>query len=334
MAQLLAGLSEAHELQVQQLLRFTRAKRAQHARECGRLVADLTARRVACAGDVLSGAEVQEMLGELRGALEKQVDEEVANAYHSGALVLQLALQQAQAAGASIAVDTSALEDERMLAALRAAEAAAAARPAADFARKLGAVGGRPPAILGGGDAGAAAERDALRSEVEALRGRLQALQVATTAAMRDKSELARRLEAAEAAARDAAARTEGAGCNAAAAAAAAAAADGAAARAALEARLAEAGAQARAALDVAEAARAQLAALQSQLRCKAGEAAALEAAAAEKLQASKQFKQLQALMAQKSQQVVALRQRLANYEPEEVASADEQRERHQQRPQ
>jgi hypothetical protein len=60
--------------QVQQLLRFARAKRVQHVKECLRLVQDLAARRVQRA-DVYGGAEVLEMLDELRAGLEKQVDE-------------------------------------------------------------------------------------------------------------------------------------------------------------------------------------------------------------------------------------------------------------------
>lgn len=256
--------------------------------------------------------------------------QEVANAYHSSALMLQLALTQAQSYGTTISIDTAALENERLLDAMRVAEVTAVARPASDFSKKPGALSALDGARDGGGAAaGAAQERDQLRSEVEALRGRLQALQVSTTAAMRDKSDLARKLEEAEE--QLAALRKDRDAVGAGSAAAAAVAAEAAAAREGAERRVAAAQEETRHALDVAEAARTQLAALQQQagalqqqVRDKAGEARVLEAAAAEKLQASKQFKQLQALMNEKSQQVVALRRRLAKYEPEEVASADE----------
>ena len=211
---------------------------------------------------------------------------------------------------------------------MRAAEAAAAARPAADFSALRRAGGGLAPLApcAAGAGAGAepspatAAECARLRGEVDALRTRLQALQASATAALRDKSDAAQRVEAAEAAAaaaaRDAAAR----GAEAA-----------AASRGASEAALAEAQAEARAALDVADAARGQLAALQAQLRARDGSVAAAEAAAAaaaaaagERLQVSKQFQLLQLMMRAKSAEVVSLRRRLAKYEPDTVASADE----------
>ncbi len=246
----------------------------------------------------------------------------MANAYHSSALGIQTLLAQGLAAGAALSLEPASLENERLLEVVRAAEAAALARPAADFLRKcvpagLASVGAR--ASLGGGGGGEAAlERDKLRAEVEALRSRLQALQVGTTAAMRDKAEMAQQLEAAReeaAAARRAALRQESA---------AAAAAPAAAAREALERQLAAANEETSRALDLGRGARSQLTALQQKLHTKAGEAAQLEAAAAERLAASKQFRQLQQLMKAKSEQVVELRRRLARYEPEQVSSADE----------
>ncbi|GBF87491.1 hypothetical protein Rsub_00202 [Raphidocelis subcapitata] len=311
--------------QLARFLRFARAKRLQHVRECAVLLDDAAAR--VAAGDVFSGAEVRTMLAELKSAVEKQVDEEVENAYHSSCLALHLVMQSAEAAGARVELDASALEDARLLLGVRAAEAAAVAGP--DLPRGSVRLGALDAAWLsgsgkGGGGAELQQERDALAAELESLRGRFQALQASTTAAMREKSELLRQLEAARGDA--AAARREAAERGSAAAGEAAAAAAAEAQK-----QLAAAHAETRGALDVAEAARAaaaaaeeRLAALQQALRRKSGEAAALEAAASERLAASKQFQQLQQLLKSKSQAVTELRRRLAKYEPQEhVESAD-----------
>lgn len=62
--------------------------------------------------------------------------QEVENAYHSSALLIQMQLVQAQEAGVTISVDTALLENEAQLQRIKACEQAAMARPAADFAIK------------------------------------------------------------------------------------------------------------------------------------------------------------------------------------------------------
>lgn len=62
--------------------------------------------------------------------------QEVENAYHSSALLIQMQLIQAQTAGTSISVDTTQLENEAHLQRIKACEQAAMTRPAADFAMK------------------------------------------------------------------------------------------------------------------------------------------------------------------------------------------------------
>ena len=52
-------------------------------------------------------------------------------------------------------------------------------------------------------------------------------------------------------------------------------------------------------------------------------QAKAIQAALDGRLQDSKQWQQMKKMMQAKGQEVVALRQRLAKYEPQEVASAE-----------
>jgi hypothetical protein len=71
------ALPQAHEpqveVQVQHFLRFTRAKRLQHVKECVCILEDAAAG--VASGDVYSSDGVRELLAEVKGRLERQVDE-------------------------------------------------------------------------------------------------------------------------------------------------------------------------------------------------------------------------------------------------------------------
>lgn len=112
---------------------------------------------------------------------------------------MKLLLLQAQQSGTLLAVDTNQLENELMLRDIAASESLAVSRPASDFMRKgplraLGAV-----ATISVQDPAVAQERDELKEDVASLRDRVEALQTATTTAMRDKSSIAQQRETAQA---------------------------------------------------------------------------------------------------------------------------------------
>ena len=94
--------------------------------------------------------------------------QETENAYHSSALLVKLLLLQAQGAGSSLGVDTSQLENELMLRDIKATEAVALSRPAADFQQRagLGALGTAPLQPVNLAASSAAQERDRLKEEV------------------------------------------------------------------------------------------------------------------------------------------------------------------------
>jgi hypothetical protein len=81
--------------------------------------------------------------------------QEVMNAYHCSALLVKLLMQQAEAAGVTLSVDTNTLENELLLKEISGLETAAAAKPASYYAKKpgLGGLGGalpKGPGQLGG----------------------------------------------------------------------------------------------------------------------------------------------------------------------------------------
>eukprot|EP00955_Chlamydomonas_euryale_P097682 365091-Chlamydomonas_euryale.AAC.12 len=72
--------------------------------------------------------DVTNMFSDLAGETRALVDREIQHAYHTNALLVKMLLSQAQAAGASLLVDTNALENEFLLKQMAATEVAALSR--------------------------------------------------------------------------------------------------------------------------------------------------------------------------------------------------------------
>ncbi|MEW5308178.1 MAG: hypothetical protein WDW38_000155 [Sanguina aurantia] len=318
------SLSEEHELQIQAYLRFAKLKRDQHVREFTTVQHDFQSGRIR-AGDMYNYQELKDIFTDLESETSTLVTKEIQNAYHTNALLVKLLLSQAQESGVELLVDTAQLENELLLRAISASEYTALSRPASDFKKrnaqlsKLGTI-----ATVSVQDPLVVKERDALRAEVESLQERVRQQGEQVTAALRERTEgneQVRLLREQLAAVRE----------------------EGSSSVGKLQQDLSQ--------LSTASAGQSQLstqqvAELQRKLQdvsfdldtvkaqaAKAGaqaERSERELAAAKegldgKLTDCKQYQQMKSMMQAKSADVVALRKRLAAYEPQDVPSADTQ---------
>nr|BCL66121.1 hypothetical protein [Volvox africanus] len=322
-------LAEDGELQVQGYLRFAKLKREQHVREVISTISDFKQKYIR-QGEMYSYKELTHIFLELEQESKQLIDKEIQNAYHTNALLVKILLNQAQAQGAELSVDTHALENELLLKQISASEATALSRSASDFLRRnvtLGKLG--TVATVTTQDPALVKERDMLRTELAVALERMTKLQEETTRMMRDrttftkqinelKDELASKHKALASALGDKDASvlkllTE---------------LEQLATTAASKSELTAAevdqlnkqagglGIKVSELMEELRAARNQVAIKDKELRA-AGEA--LNG----KLQESKQFLQMKQMMQAKSQEAATLRKRLEKYEPQSVPSAD-----------
>lgn len=250
--------------------------------------------------------------------------QEVQNAYHTNALLVKLLLNQAQAHGCSLTVEAAKLENELLLKEMKEMERLALAKSAADFNRELSvkAVAVQDPRLL--------QERDSLRGEIASMEAKLRSLQDASSSALkgqvglaeqaaqlqeqlstrdaqlaeaaRSQAELQRRVDDLTARAASAAASTSAVG----------------------ERQVAELTAQVAQLRGDLKSTQQRLSEAQQGIGLKDLAARQAEEALEAKVQGTKQFQTLKAMMMKKSTEVVALRKRLAKYEPQAVQDADD----------
>ncbi|MEW5305844.1 MAG: hypothetical protein WDW36_008359 [Sanguina aurantia] len=335
------SLSEEHELQIQAYLRFAKLKRDQHVREFTTVQHDFQSGRIR-AGDMYNYQELKDIFTDLESETSTLVTKEIQNAYHTNALLVKLLLSQAQESGVELLVDTAQLENELLLRAISASEVTALRRPASDFKKrnsqlsKLGTI-----ATVSVQDPLVVKERDALKGEVESLQERVRQQGEQVTAAMRERTEgneqtiLRARKQLGKVdllwqvrllGEQLAAAREEGSSSV------------GKLQRDLSQLSTASAGQSQLSTQQAAElqrklqdlsfdleAARAQAAKAGAQAERSEGQLAAAKEGLDGKLTDCKQYQQMKGMMQAKSAEVVALRKRLAAYEPQDVPSADAQ---------
>uniref|UniRef100_A0A7R9Z355 Leucine zipper transcription factor-like protein 1 n=1 Tax=Chlamydomonas euryale TaxID=1486919 RepID=A0A7R9Z355_9CHLO len=320
-------LSDDGEMQVQAYLRFAKLKRDQHVRETVSVISEFQAEHIR-RGEMYNAQDVTNMFSDLAGETRALVDREIQHAYHTNALLVKMLLSQAQAAGASLLVDTNALENEFLLKQMAATEVAALSRPASDFVRRGAGLGKINTVQVPVQDTKASQERDALGAQLSATNEKMQQLQQQSTAMMREKTALNEEVQRlrAEVAAKDQALMSSSsnqqevitqmqAQFKALSVEAAGAAQVSTTQFDDMKRQLTETRGQL-------EDARVQLARKKDDLAHRDAELRSVMANAEAHIMNSKQFQQMKAIMQQKSNEVVELRQRLSRYEPQSVPSA------------
>ncbi|GMH41508.1 hypothetical protein BSKO_09418 [Bryopsis sp. KO-2023] len=324
------------DFQVQGFLRFAASKRKQHVKEMDIAVEDFQESNV-FDEEVYNAEDVEGLLQNLKETVRTTADKELENAYHTGALVVQLLLGQSAQHGMELKLDMDQLENESLLSRINGCNPSPstfsvghplkAQRPGQlqqlpSLGASVDAVGENPAIVK---------ERNQLRDEMAALKEKCRKFQNESTEAMRErtalrgevltlKNALERKDEELAALSNNLGGSQQDCVQN---------GKDGCASvdKTPSDTDNQEELESLRFRIKEAEADSSQLKTELNEAREKV-KAQALEIRRAEeslngKLTTSKQFSAIKAMMQQKSQEVVRLRRALAKHEPPKVADAD-----------
>ncbi|XRB12450.1 leucine zipper transcription factor-like protein 1 [Pseudoscourfieldia marina] len=320
-------MSPEDTAQLHGFLRFAKIKRDQHLKEVQLAFQDVVDFKLE--EDIYNKDDVARLLQDLKEELKDLMEKEVTNFSHTAALLLRECLEQAAAQNVSLRADTNRLENEAFLNEIATSETdALKATPTAR--------GGQLNSLEMAADARRAAEeRDAARRDSTRLQEQFQKLQTSTTEALDERSALRGEVDSLKAELRAAREEAEKARRDAAAASQAAAASrqESARERTDGELRRREQEDESRLALVEAEKAKfdeqlkkykRKVKELNAELEKKKSEAVAASSESDARVSESRQFQQMKRLMAQKSQQLMEVRKRLAKYEPDDAPTMDD----------
>lgn len=306
-------LNEDNEHQVQAFLRFAKSKRDENVREVKLAFDDVKDYKLD--ENIYTKDDVKQLLDDASEEITGVCEKEMENNTHQTGLLLKLLFAQAEAGGLDLFIDTNKLEDELLLKTVKTSEREALAKPASEFARRPAKMTLSKMAEAPKSDPKLLAERDALKAEVEKLRDRFVKLQDQSVTAMREKRELASQLggkseiesELSATREKESLLRQE---------------------QERLASTLAASGQSQNDLLAKLAEARTEAAGLKRELDSTKMELEKVSKDAAAKMSESKQFQQMKAMMQKKSKELVTLKKKLAQYEPDSnIRSADQEDE-------
>lgn len=190
----MSDISDAHSEQLLNYLRFSRYKRDQQIREVEATFQETKDARLN--QNDYSQDEVETLLNDLTKIVKANVQTEMLHAAHINVVLLKQLFGQAEKAGTVLNADTSALEDRTLLAVAKQLEdQSKSAEPLKGAAQMTPAAASKLPS-LGGTEAAQANELNILKVENGVLKERLAKMQAQCTNILKEKTAIGNEMNA------------------------------------------------------------------------------------------------------------------------------------------